>query len=243
MTKEAKAVYEHWAALAITNAGAEWATMSEEDRKLNVIYFQNSAYKQYRISRAESFVPPENVMLEDPQIACHEPERFLDWVFYYRDALIHEETLQKYQPGQFLRHEPPLDVSTVAGGIEAPVRFLIASKNAIPLFPRDPEAIKWRAHEIPANARFKVLDVIRSKLFNQVFLLHIPGKYPETASEEDLKREAGLIEKAKENFRWRRRLPFIRTMYENEWLERTKAPVGIDDLGEFYRFDMPPSSS
>lgn len=103
----------------------------------------------------------------------------------------------------------------------------------------DPEAVKLRAHEIRANACFKVLDVITSKLYNQVFLLHIPENYRDITTPEDLNIEDGLIEKAKKNFQGHCRLPFIPTMYENEWLERTKAHLGMDDLDEFYPFKIP----
>jgi hypothetical protein len=161
---------------------------------------------------------------------------------YYRDAELDENVISKYAAGQIIRSQTFVDVSGFAGKPTKNCRFIIASSKAAPFYALklvDPKTERWRLHIINANSYFKVLDICRKDGITQIFLLHIPAKGIEVFrhsvvdfGEGDVEKQ--FIEKARASLDKMLAMSPVPELEEEEWIERTKSPIGLDMDNRFF---------
>ena len=171
-------------------------------------------------------------------------EEVLNWTlsglsFYYRDCDIGNELLSKYYVGQIIRSQIFVDVSSFACKLMKNCRFIIASNKAAPLYQYSPNTEKWQLHVINFNSYFKVLDIYEKQNKTQIFLLHIPAKGVGLFNNKNrfivdgVNIEEQCIEKARMSFDKKMEMQHSFELEEEEWIERTQYPIGLDDANNF----------
>ena len=149
------------------------------------------------------------------------------------------EILSKYFVGQILRSQIFVDVSGFAGKLTKNCRYVIASSKAAPLYKMAPDNEKWKLHVINVNSFFKLLDIYRRNEQTQILLLHIPEKGIEIFKHlviniGDTNVEEEIINKARDSFDVKMKMPVCIELEESEWIERTKYPIGLDSENNFF---------
>jgi len=174
------------------------------------------------------------------------PEYFqglLDWTYpgaalYYRDVELPEDAVAKYKAGQIIRSSIFVDVTCIAGRPATNCRFIVATNKAAPLYALNPEYEKWAMHTVNANSYFKVMDVYKKEGITQIFLLHVPAKgvglFKNLVLQTDgVDMEQQFIEKARANFDRNLTKPSAPELDDEEWINRTGFPIGMDGNYEF----------
>jgi TPR repeat protein len=174
------------------------------------------------------------------------PEYFqslLDWTYpgaalYYRDVELPEDAVAKYGAGQIIRSSIFVDVTCIAGRPATNCRFIVATNKAAPLYVLNPEYEKWAMHTVNANSYFKVMDVYKKDGITQIFLLHVPAKgvglFKNLVLHADgIDMEQQFIEKARANFDRNLTKPSAPELDDEEWINRTGFPIGMDGNYEF----------
>ncbi len=98
-------------------------------------------------------------------------ETFSGVGFYYRDAGLREEVLDKYRPGMIIQERAYVDCSYLDGGLAARYRYLIITGKAKDLHALAGIDRKYGPAIIQRDAFFKVLDVHELRGHAQVTLL------------------------------------------------------------------------
>lgn len=150
---------------------------------------------------------------------------------FYRDTNLTEQQLAVYQTGMILQEKGFTDASYRGGGLATKHRFLIASaraKNAA-MFEH---GTNWGLVIMNSGSFFKVLDIYTVQDKTQITLLHIPEEGVELFSKAKINIEDQIVAKAREGFEQKLSLPPIPELTTEEWLVRTKNPVGISADGK-----------
>lgn len=152
---------------------------------------------------------------------------------FYRDTNLTEKQLSAYQPGLILQERGFTDASYRGGGLITRHRFLIASaraKNAA-MFEH---GTNWGLVIMNSGSYFKVLDIYTVGDKTQITLLHIPEEGVAIFSQAKINIEDDIVEKARQGFEQKLALPPVPELTTEEWLGRTKTPVGVNPEGELY---------
>lgn len=161
-------------------------------------------------------------------------DMFPGMTFYYRDADLPKEIIEKYKHRQIIRNGIFLDVSSLGGKLIKNTRFLIASNKAAPLFQLNPDVAKWRLHTITLNTYFQVIDIIKENGKNQILLVQIPKEGVPLFQSAWINLLDDIVKKGKESFEQKKSLEPIPALQEEEWIKRTEFPIGIDGKNEFF---------
>ncbi|HRB54276.1 MAG TPA: hypothetical protein PLD87_11430 [Bacteroidia bacterium] len=173
-----------------------------------------------------------------------EVERIVNWVLpgltmYYRDTELEADVISNYTKGLIFRNQIFVDVSGFAGKPTKSCRFVIASSKAAPLYQVNPATEKWELHTINCESFFKVLDVYKKDNTTQVFLLHIPSSGVALFSRADFllgeeNLEEQMIARARKSFDDKAAGPVYSELEEEEWIKRTRLPIGLAPSNNFY---------
>ncbi|KIA98241.1 hypothetical protein OA93_10660 [Flavobacterium sp. KMS] len=161
-------------------------------------------------------------------------ETFSGLKLFYRDTNLPEDLISNYRVGQIIQEKGFTDMSTLGGGLSGNFRYLIASANAKDLSIFNPDSAKIGHYLLDTIAYFKVLDIQRIDDKTQVFLLNIPDNSLTLFKNSSSNLEEEITEKAREKFINKRNLPLIPELQTNDWKERTKTPIGMNDNGEMF---------
>jgi hypothetical protein len=161
-------------------------------------------------------------------------ETFSGLKLFYRDTNLPEDLISNYKVGQIIQEKGFTDMSTLGGGLSGNFRYLIASANAKDLSIFNPDSAKIGHYLLDTIAYFKVLDIQRIEDKTQVFLLNIPDNSLTLFKNSSSNLEEEITEKAREKFITKRNLPLIPELQTNDWKERTKTPIGMNDNGEMF---------
>lgn len=158
-------------------------------------------------------------------------ETFSGLKLFYRDTNLSENLISNYKIGQIIQEKGFTDMSSIGGGLSGNFRYLIASAHAKDLSKFNPDSAKSGHFLLDSIAYFKVLDIQKIGNKTQVFLLNIPDNSISLFKNSTSNLEDEIIEKAQKRFREKIDADFIPELQTENWRERTKSPLGMDDNG------------
>ncbi|WJS95513.1 hypothetical protein NYQ10_03455 [Flavobacterium johnsoniae] len=161
-------------------------------------------------------------------------ETFSGLKLFYRDTNLSENLILNYKVGQIIQEKGFTDMSSIGGGLSGNFRYLIASAHAKDLSKFNPDSAKIGHFLLDSIAYFKVLDIQKIENKTQVFLLNIPDISISLFKNSTSNLEEEIIEKAQKRFREKIDLPLIPELQTENWKERTKSPLGMDDNGNLF---------
>jgi hypothetical protein len=161
-------------------------------------------------------------------------ETFSGLKLFYRDTNLSEDLISKYKIGQIIQEKGFTDMSSIGGGLSGNFRYLIASAHAKDLSKFNPDSGKIGHFLLDSIAYFKVLDIQKIGDKTQVFLLNIPDNSISLFKNSSSNLEEEIIEKAQKRFREKIDMALIPELQTDDWKERTKLPIGMNDNGEMF---------
>jgi hypothetical protein len=161
-------------------------------------------------------------------------ETFSDLKLFYRDTTLPENLISNYRIGQIIQEKGFTDMTSIGGGLSGNFRYLIASANAKDLSKFNPDSAKIGHFLLDSIAYFKVLDIQKIDNQTQVFLLNIPDNSLSLFKNSSSNLEEEITEKARKKFKDKRNSALIPELQTENWKERTKPPIGMNDNGELF---------
>lgn len=161
-------------------------------------------------------------------------ETFSGLKLFYRDTNISENLILNYKVGQIVQEKGFTDMSSIGGGLSGNLRYLIASAHAKDLSKFNPDSAKKGHFLLDSIAYFKVLDIQKADGKTQIFLLNIPDNSISLFKNSSSNLEEEIIEKAQKRFREKIDTDLIPELQTEEWKERTKPPIGMNENGELF---------
>lgn len=161
-------------------------------------------------------------------------DTFSDLKLFYRDTNLADNLIVKYKVGQIIKEISFTDMTSIGGGLSGNFRYLIASANAKDISKFNPGSAKIGHFLLDEIAFFKVLDIQKINTKTQVFLLHIPDNSLSLFKNSTSNIEEEITEKARQKFISKINSPLIPELQTEEWKERTKSPIGMNDQGEMF---------
>ncbi|KFF04787.1 hypothetical protein [Flavobacterium reichenbachii] len=161
-------------------------------------------------------------------------ETFSDLKLFYRDTNLPDNLILNYKIGQIIQEKGFTDMTSIGGGLSGNFRYLIASANAKDLSKFNPDSAKIGHFLLDSIAYFKVLDIQKIDNQTQVFLLNIPDNSLSLFKNSSSNLEEEITEKARKKFKDKRNIALIPELQTENWKEKTKAPIGMNDSGELF---------
>ncbi|MCD0470112.1 hypothetical protein [Flavobacterium sp. JAS] len=161
-------------------------------------------------------------------------ETFSDLKLFYRDTNLPEDLITHYKIGQIIKERGFTDMSYIGGGLSGNLRYLIASSEARDLSKFNPNSVKNGHSLLDDNSFFKVLDIQKIKNKTQIFLLNIPGNSLPLFKNSTSNLEEEITEKARRKFIDKIDSVLIPELQTEDWKERTKLPLGMNEIGELF---------
>lgn len=161
-------------------------------------------------------------------------ETFSGLKLFYRDTNLPENLISNYRIGQIIQEKGFTDISSIGGGLSGNLRYLIASAHAKDLSKFNPDSAKIGHFLLDSIAYFKVLDIQKIDNKTQVFLLNIPDNSISLFKNSSSNLEEEITEKAQKRFREKIDAALIPELQTENWKERTRLPLGMDEKGLFF---------
>lgn len=161
-------------------------------------------------------------------------ETFSELKLFYRDTNLPEDLIAHYKIGQIIKERSFTDMSYIGGGLSGNLRYLIASSEARDLSKFNPDSIKNGHSLLDDNSFFKVLDIQKVKNKTQIFLLNIPGNSLPLFKNSTSNLEEEITEKARRKFIDKVDSALIPELQTENWKDRTKLPLGMDENGKLF---------
>lgn len=158
-------------------------------------------------------------------------ETFSDLKLFYRDTNLPENLISNYKIGQIIQEKGFTDMTSMGGGLSGNLRYLIASAHPKDLSKFNPDSAKIGHYLLDSIAYFKVLDIYKIGDKTQVFLLNIPDNSISLFKNSSSNLEEQITEKARKKFSSKNNAELIPELQTENWKERTKSPIGMDDNG------------
>ena len=161
-------------------------------------------------------------------------ETFSGLKLFYRDTNLSESLILNYKIGQIIQEKGFTDMSSIGGGLSGNTRYLIASAHPKDISKFNPDSGKIGHFLLDSISYFKVLDIQKIGDKTQVFLLNIPDNSISLFKNSTSNLEEEITEKAQKRFREKIDAPLILELQTEEWKERTKLPLGMDESGNLF---------
>lgn len=161
-------------------------------------------------------------------------EPFSGLKLFYRDTNLTEDIISNYKIGQIIQEKGFTDMSSISGGLDGNLRYLIASAHPKDLSKFNPDSAKNGHFLLDSIAYFKVLDIYKIENKTQIFLLNIPDNSLTLLKNSTSNLEEEIIEKARKKFNDKINLPLVPELQTENWKQRTKSPIGIDENGKLF---------
>lgn len=161
-------------------------------------------------------------------------ETFSGLKLFYRDTNVSDALILNYKIGQIIQEKGFTDMSSMGGGLDGNLRYLIASAHPKDLSKFNPDSAKNGHFLLDSIAYFKVLDIQKIGNKTQIFLLNIPDNSLTLLKNSSSNLEEEIIEKARKKFSDKINLPLVLELQTEKWKERTKPPIGMNDSGELF---------
>ncbi|WP_394774939.1 hypothetical protein [Flavobacterium sp.] len=161
-------------------------------------------------------------------------ETFSGLKLFYRDTDLSDGLIANYKIGQIIQERGFTDMSSIGGGLSGNFRYLIASAHAKDISKFNPDSVKNGHYLLDSIAYFKVLDIQKIDNKTQVFLLNIPDNSISLLKNSTSNLEEEIIEKARKKFTDKINLPLVPELQTENWKERTKSALGMNENGEMF---------
>lgn len=161
-------------------------------------------------------------------------ETFSGLKLFYRDTNLSDHLISNYKIGQIIQEKGFTDMSSIGGGLDGNLRYLIASAHPKDLSRFNADSAKNGHFLLDSIAYFKVLDIYKIKNQTQVFLLNIPDNSLTLLKNSSSNLEEEIIEKARKKFSDKINLPLVPELQTEKWKERTRSPIGMNNNGELF---------
>ncbi len=161
-------------------------------------------------------------------------ETFSGLKLFYRDTNLSENFISNYKVGQIIQEKGFTDMTSLGGGLSDNLRYLIASSHPKDLSKFNPDSAKIGHFLLDTITYFKVLDIQKIGDKTQIFLLNIPDNSLALFKNSSSNLEEEIIEKARKKFNDKVKIALIPELQTEDWKERTKSPIGMNDNGEFF---------
>jgi hypothetical protein len=161
-------------------------------------------------------------------------ETFSGLKLFYRDTNLPENLISNYRVGQIIQEKGFTDMTSLGGGLSGNFRYLIASAHPKDLSKFNPDSAKMGHFLLDSIAYFKVLDIQKIDNKTQVFLLSIPDNSISLFKNSTSNLEEEIVEKARKKFIDKINATLIPELQTEDWKERTKTPIGMNDNGELF---------
>lgn len=161
-------------------------------------------------------------------------ETFSDLKLFYRDTNLTDTLIENYKVGQIIKEKGFTDMTSIGGGLSGNLRYLIASANAKDISKFNPDSSKIGHFLLDEISFFKVLYIQKIENKTQIFLLHIPDNALSLFKNSTSNIEEEITEKARQKFSSKINAPLIPELQTENWKERTKSPIGMNDQGEMF---------
>ncbi|WPO79855.1 hypothetical protein [Flavobacterium sp. KACC 22761] len=161
-------------------------------------------------------------------------ETFSGLKLFYRDTNLSEHLISNYKIGQIIQEKGFTDMTSLGGGLSGNFRYLIASSHPKDLSKFNPDSGKIGHFLLDSIAYFKVLDIYKIGDKTQVFLLNIPDNSLTLFKNSSSNLEEEITEKARKKFSSKIDSELIPELQTEDWKERTKSPLGMNDNGELF---------
>ena len=161
-------------------------------------------------------------------------ETFSGLKLFYRDTDLPDDLISNYKIGQIIQEKGFTDMSSMGGGLSGNIRYLIASAHPKDLSKFNPDSAKIGHFLLDTIAYFKVLDIQKIENKTQIFLLNIPDNSISLFKNSSSNLEEEIIEKAQKKFRDKIHSALVIPLQTEDWKERTKSPLGMNDNGELF---------
>ncbi len=170
-------------------------------------------------------------------------ETFSNVSFFYRDADLENEAIEKYRPGMIIQERAYVDCSSLDGGLAARHRYLIITGKAKDLHALAGMDPRYGPAILQRDAYFKVLDVYELRGHAQVTLLHAPEELIGHLRALELNEiEKEMVQAARTNFEENLGKPAVPALTEAAWLERVMFPLGMSEEGDLFYESSPEGS-
>ncbi|WP_026728254.1 hypothetical protein [Flavobacterium denitrificans] len=161
-------------------------------------------------------------------------ETFSGLKLFYRDTNLSDNLISNYKVGQIIQEKGFTDMTSIGGGLSGNLRYLIASAHPKDLSKFNPDSGKIGHFLLDSIAYFKVLDIKKIGDKTQIFLLNIPDNSLTLFKNSSSNLEEEIIEKARKKFNDKINIALIQDLQTQNWKERTKFPIGMNENGEFF---------
>ena len=153
---------------------------------------------------------------------------------YVRDVNLNAACAEAYKPEMFLLERGFTDASARVMGMKTTHRITILSNHMADLSEYE-HGTNWQLFVANHHAHFKVLDVYEYQGKTQILLLHLPDDERwKIFRSFKLKLENQLVEESRRRFENKCEQAVIPELATEEWLERCKDPIGMDNDGNLY---------
>ena len=172
---------------------------------------------------------PDAVYLQALQNAMN--QIYPGLTMFVRDANLPEHIAAAYQPGMILREKAFVDASARVMGMVTTHRYAILSNHMANLSQFE-HGTNWGLHVANCGSRFKVLGTHTHCGKTAIFLLHLPDDDSWTLfrnAEIDLDKQ--LLADCIQRFEGKCLFPPVPELATEQWLDRCRFPVGLDDSG------------
>lgn len=159
---------------------------------------------------------------------------FSGLTMYYRDCELKQDLISKYRVDQIIMERGFTDVSSFAEGLGKKLRYAIASNKAVNMGQINPDVAKFGFNLISAPSYYKVLDIYTIGNQTQILLLNFDEKYTDIFKSTKSNIEEKVVGMGRESLDKKIQMEPNEVLYENEWIERTKFPIGMSDNGDFF---------
>ncbi|HEX2628720.1 MAG TPA: hypothetical protein VHM26_06910 [Chitinophagaceae bacterium] len=177
--------------------------------------------------------PTVNMILDD-RLPTLLRETFSQVALFIRDTDLDEKLVSKYEVGQLLAERGFTDMSYKQSGMAKRVRFAIVSNRAADLSQMDPNAARYGFAVLPNDSLFKVIDIYEVKGKKQVMLLHFPTYGAGIMQHAQPEAVETIVEQVRKQFDDSLNATPLPDLQEEEWVQRTAFPIGMNDEGEFF---------
>lgn len=161
-------------------------------------------------------------------------ETFSGLKLFYRDTDLPENLISNYKIGQIIQEKGFTDMTSIGGGLSGNLRYLIASAHPKDLSKFNPDSAKIGHFLLDTITYFKVLDIQKIGNKTQVFILNIPDNSISLFKNSTSNLEEEITEKARKKFSDKVNSALIEELQTQDWKNRTKSPLGINEHGEMF---------
>ncbi|WP_435314091.1 hypothetical protein [Cellulophaga fucicola] len=155
-------------------------------------------------------------------------------LLYYRDCDLYSGLIAKYKVNQVIKEKGLTDVSSFAEGLGKNLRFAIASNKAIDMAKINPDVAKYGFNLIKQPSYYKVLDVYTVGDKTQITLLNFNVEFVNYTKNTTKSIDKEIVKLARNRFDRYLKMKPNEFLYDDNWLARTKFPIGMSDYGLFF---------